>query len=250
MSIIDTWLRAITLMKPQSIIKLGFVCWKNLLQLIFTIFVHWWPLLLLLIACNAGMIERLFEILCGAGAGGRVLVGLSGVPCQTDVVARVAVLVCVAAIGMWVSALILSIHPSLLPKGREYYRTHLIFFCGMTLLVLARCQVLVPVLASVGARLSPWVLGFPRLFVLFACFFMLDARPAAAGYLRAITIYPFKLFVFNLPLVIPLYLLLVVSHWVPVTIQLFVMTPLVVLIGSILYRLTANQDYEAYYGGA
>ncbi len=252
MTIIGKWYQLVTLMKPQFIIKLGFVWWKNVLELAKVLLKQWWPLIILLIAGFAGLFDRAFTKIYGSNShdGDNIFVRLGGEITKMISVGLATKILLGLAIGMWLGAILLTTHPSMLPKGRDYYRPHLLLFLLVTIAVaVAYLHLPITILGfKTNSWPMPWLLELKELWLIFACFFILDARPSVQEYLRAAIILPLKLLIFNLPITILLYLVLIPVHWVHPAVGLFALAPLFIVACGILYKLAVNNHYEDYYG--
>lgn len=239
MTIFDKWVQLAARMKPQFITKLAFVLKKNAHGLFTILIKQWWPLILLLIAAYTEYLRRFFNaIMVGNG-----LSHLLTAKFATTILFGLA-------IGMWVAVVIISAHPSKFPK-KEFYRTHLLLFLCITILVTTTYlyYIALPIgfFPTSSAYPTPRYSAFAELYLIFSCFFLLDAHVSVNEYLRALFVLPIKLLLFNLPIAIPLYLILILLHAILPIFSLLIFVPFFITICEIVYKLTINNNYEDYY---
>lgn len=240
MTILMTWYHLITRMKPDFIMKLASVWWKNSIELCKTMIKKWWPLLIVLLAAYSGYL-RIFLNLIMTGKG---LAHLLMVRFATGILASII-------LGMWLSILVIMTHPSIFPKAKDYYRSHLLYFLCATALVAGTYLyfIALPIgfFPTSTSCPEPKYCALAQLYIIFSSFFVLDAHHSISEYLRALTILPIKLLIFNLPITVLLYLLLITINWAPTALSILLLTPLFIVLCGIVYKLTINSNYADYY---
>lgn len=240
MTILDKWYQLAARMKPQFITKLAFVWWKNVLELFTLLIKQWWALVLALLAAYTGYLKTFLNlIMTGNGLAHLLMVKFA------------TTLLLSIALGMWLAAIILTVHPSMFPKAKDFYRTHLIFFLVNTVLVTVIYQYYVVMPFGFFPNSNPWpapkYFALIQLYLIFSSFFVLDAHISISEYLRALTILPLKFLLFNLPLTVPLYLVLITINWAPEFLAIMLITPPFMVLCGIVYKLAIDNSYKDYY---
>lgn len=240
MTIITTWHHLIIRMKPAFIMKLASVWWKNSIELFKILTKKWWPLLIVLLAAYSGYLRFFLKlILPGNGLAHLLIVRFA-----TGVLTSIT-------LGMWLAALILTVHPSIFPKTKDYYRPHLVYFLCATVLVAGTYLyfITLPIgfFPTSSSCPEPKYCALAQLYLIFSSFFLLDAHMAIDEYIRALTLLPIKLLIFNLPITVLLYLLLITVNWAPAALSILLLAPLFIVLCGIVYKLTINSNYADYY---
>lgn len=212
----------------------------------------WWPLILALVSVHTGLIKNLFlriYILQSNDQNSLFSLIWNDVVKELEINFAIKIMTAIL-LGMWLGAILVSAHPSMLPKGRDYYRQHFGIFTLITVIV-TLSYLNIPLRMgpiTFNTYPNPWLLSLKGLFLIFSCFFLLDAQNSLGDYLRALIVLPIKLSVFNAPLMPILYAILMGMHYVPLLINSYLFIPFFFVICSILYRITVNNNYNDYYG--